>query len=59
MDFDHVMGDKAGGIGQMVSSGFPLARIRAEIAKCEVVCAVCHRIRTFTRLGLSAEMLVS
>jgi len=23
MDFDHVTGDKAGGIGQMVSSGFP------------------------------------
>jgi hypothetical protein len=27
------------------------ARVRAEIAKCEVVCACCHRIRTLSRRG--------
>ena len=28
------------------------AGLRAEIAKCDVVCPTCHRIRTFKRRGL-------
>jgi hypothetical protein len=34
-------------------------KLRKEIAKCEVVCACCHRIRTFTLLGLTDKMLAS
>lgn len=47
MDFDHVRGEKVGG----VSSLFTLSRTRAvaEIAKCELVCSNCHRIRTKAR----------
>jgi len=47
MDFDHVTGRKIANVGDMLTRG--LARLRAEIAKCEVVCANCHRIRPFTR----------
>lgn len=38
---------------------YNIERLREEIAKCEVVCACCHRIRTFARLGLTDKMLAS
>lgn len=45
MDFDHRdPTQKAFGIGGSV--GLAPARLRAEAAKCDVVCANCHRIRT-------------
>lgn len=47
MDFDHVRGVKVGTISQML--GLPTAVVLAEIAKCELVCANCHRIRTYAR----------
>lgn len=48
MDFDHVRGDKQRNISQLVHAG-ATDQMLAEIEKCEVVCANCHRIRTFTR----------
>jgi hypothetical protein len=48
MDFDHVGEDKLMNIAKM--AGLSWARIEAEIAKCEVVCSNCHRIRTWQRL---------
>lgn len=48
MDFDHI-GPKLGNIASMVSSGYKLPLIQAEIAKCQIVCANCHRIRTHLR----------
>jgi hypothetical protein len=48
MDFDHVQGDKVEGIAQMWSWG--REKVLAELAKCELVCANCHRERTVTRL---------
>lgn len=47
MDFDHVNGAKTAGIAQMWSWGRD--RVLAELAKCELVCANCHRIRTQAR----------
>lgn len=47
MDFDHVRGEKAGNISMMWSCS--LEKIEAEIKKCEVVCACCHRLRTQAR----------
>jgi hypothetical protein len=47
MDFDHVRGEKITDIGRMVQSAYSVETLLAEIAKCEVVCACCHRIRTF------------
>ena len=49
MDFDHVLPGKIDTVSRMSGSGTSLARLKAEIAKCEVVCSNCHRIRTFTR----------
>lgn len=45
LDFDHVRGDKA----ILVSSCKSRARADAEIAKCEVRCSNCHRIKSWER----------
>lgn len=46
MDFDHGDTDKAALVSTVVRT-WPPERLRAEIRKCEVVCANCHRERTF------------
>lgn len=48
MDFDHVRGEKLYNIAaQLGMMSYP--KIKAEIEKCEVVCANCHRKRTHER----------
>lgn len=45
-DFDHIdPTQKTGSVASKLTSG-SLASLKDEIAKCEVVCANCHRIRT-------------
>lgn len=44
MDFDH-RGDKDRSVSKMMTRS--LAKILAEIEKCDLVCANCHRVRTF------------
>lgn len=46
-DFDHVEGDKSFGLADVWRGTEEDAL--AEVAKCEVVCANCHRIRTRAR----------
>jgi hypothetical protein len=53
MDFDHVRGEKLFGVGTGVTKGY--ATILAEIEKCEIVCANCHRIRTKSRRRANAN----
>ena len=48
MDFDHVRGTKLGSVSEMCNNR-PVASILAEIEKCDLVCANCHRIRTHNR----------
>lgn len=61
MDFDHVRGTKLFSISSMLSAGvwwrgrFEL--LQREIEKCEVVCAVCHRIRTWNRKQISKRKI--
>lgn len=52
MDFDHREGEeKLSAVSAMIASNrYGWARIEAEIAKCDVVCANCHRLRTKARL---------
>jgi hypothetical protein len=50
MQFDHVRGVKLFNIGDYTGGGaISMKRIRAEIAKCDVVCANCHAERTYQR----------
>lgn len=50
MDFDHRDPSlKIGNISRMKGRANSLDRILQEAAKCDLVCAVCHRIRTFKR----------
>lgn len=51
-DFDHIGDDKSANVGRFVTKG-SVDDLLAEIAKCEVVCANCHRIRTRTRVPVT------
>ena len=46
LEFDHVGGDKEAELSVLVRSGCRLHRIQAEILKCVVRCANCHRRKT-------------
>jgi len=47
MDMDHLR-DKFRNISQMPHK-FSFRQVEAEIEKCEVVCSMCHRVRTWNR----------
>lgn len=48
MDFDHVRGEKKFNISSAMKRR-SLKEVLEEVAKCDLVCATCHRIRTFNR----------
>ena len=50
LEFDHLR-DKVAKISKMANMKRPWSVILAEIAKCEVVCANCHRRRTLARIN--------
>lgn len=47
MDFDHVTGTKQGNIANAMSWHWD--KLLEEIAKCDIVCSNCHRMRTYRR----------
>lgn len=49
LEFDHVKGIKFKAISTMLSNKYSWEKIKAEIAKCEVRCANCHRRVTHRR----------
>lgn len=49
LDFDHIGEDKSFNVSTAVAEGKSLNRIKLEVAKCELVCANCHRHRTYCR----------
>jgi len=51
LEFDHIGDDKQFNISDAVRHGYGMAKIEAEIAKCEVRCANCHRKKTYERGG--------
>jgi hypothetical protein len=51
-DFDHLGGEsgiKLNTVSRLINSG-STKQVKEEIAKCELVCSNCHRIRTFNRI---------
>lgn len=51
LEFDHVRGEKEFHIAKASTHNISLARLEAEIAKCDVRCANCHRKKTYTSFG--------
>lgn len=49
LEFDHHDGGKLANVSNLLSRRSSLELVQAEMAKCEVVCANCHKIRTDTR----------
>jgi hypothetical protein len=50
LEFDHIR-DKKFNISDAVRRSVTLTRIKAEVAKCEVRCANCHRAKTYRDMG--------
>ena len=52
LEFDHRDPDsKVSAVAVLAGQGWSLASVAAEVAKCDVRCANCHRIRTVEQLG--------
>ena len=51
LEFDHIGDDKDFNISDAVRVGYGMPKLKAEIAKCEVRCANCHRKKTYERGG--------
>jgi hypothetical protein len=49
LEFDHVHGNKSASITRLLNNAVPWKAIEDEIAKCEVRCVNCHRIKTSER----------
>jgi hypothetical protein len=49
LQFDHVRGKKLFNVADGIRRSLGLKTLEAEIKKCEVVCANCHAIRTYSR----------
>jgi hypothetical protein len=47
LQFDHVQGTKQGNVSELIKRSW--AVISEEISKCQIVCANCHAVRTWSR----------
>lgn len=57
MDFDHREGVRKTAIVSRLVANQSWTRLHAEIAKCDIVCSNCHRMRTYRRLLASGARL--
>lgn len=48
MDFDHVRGVKKGNVTTLAAK-LGMKKLQEEIDKCDIVCANCHKVRTYNR----------
>ena len=51
LEFDHIGDDTHFNISDAVRVGYGMPKLKAEMAKCEVRCANCHRKKTYERGG--------
>ena len=47
LEFHHVRGVKRKEVTRLVRDGYSIKTIQKEIDKCDVVCANCHKLRTY------------
>ena len=60
MDFDHRDArTKHRDIARMVAGGWAMWKIEREIEKCDLVCANCHRIRTYGKHAGIAKVVTA
>lgn len=53
LDFDHLPGfEKRKNVSELLKSNYSARVVWDEVAKCEVVCSNCHRLRGLVRLGV-------
>ena len=53
LEFDHLpQFEKLGDIAKLLARGWTFKRLDSEIAKCEIVCSNCHKIRTWKRKNI-------
>ena len=50
LEFDHINDDKLDAVANLINHMVAWSRVIAEVEKCDLVCANCHRIRTWERL---------
>ena len=55
MDFDHLYGKEVI-VSKAINSG-SWTIVQNEIKKCEIVCSNCHRIRTYSRIKASDDII--
>jgi hypothetical protein len=56
LQFDHVRDKKHDKVSRLVNTGQTIDKIKAEIDKCEVVCANCHARRTARQYNWYASL---
>lgn len=59
LDWDHVRGRKEATVANLIANHRPWVEVEAEMAKCQVVCANCHRIRTAERYARLAAHAIT
>ncbi len=60
MDFDHQdQRLKVKDIAYMAARNWSLEKIKQEVEKCDIVCANCHRFRTFKNLAEVAKVVTA
>lgn len=56
LQFDHIGTDKKESVSNLIRSDYAWSTILEEIAKCEVVCANCHAVRTQNRKHVGGSL---
>lgn len=56
LQFDHIGTDKKESVSNLIRSDYSWKTILEEIAKCEIVCANCHAVRTQNRKHVSGSL---
>ena len=52
LEFDHrEQATKIADVASLARGGYSLERVKAEVDRCDVRCAICHRVRTHQQRG--------